>query len=215
MFGNKKIDNIFGDGSSGSESEAPNKKQRIILAVLSTLFLVVFIGAFWDIYGRNLFCNCDCGSGLQTQDNLAPPPRPEDGAATSTVTNSSNPLTEQNDQKQSGQVKADSNVDMSLYSQCLENTKDVQASKDCCDCLTGDASVHKACRDAAATYDFSKNTVFKTFEIPSALGRDGDYSAFTASGNQQQCKQACESASSGLACGDYQYCRTACNSLPQ
>jgi len=34
-------------------------KEKIIVAVLAVIFIGVVIGAFWDLYGRNLFCNCE------------------------------------------------------------------------------------------------------------------------------------------------------------
>jgi len=106
-------------------------------------------------------------------------------------------------------------IAFSSYSICLENTKDGPNAKDCCDCLDVDLSIRKACRDATVNYDFSENTVFKSFEIPSTLGADGDYSAYTISGDQQKCKEKCEATTTTLVCGDFQYCRTACNQLSQ
>jgi hypothetical protein len=186
-------------------------KEKVIIGVLSIIFVLVLGGMLMDVYGKNLFPTTQPQT---TQVNESVSPTPMVSAGTKTIQNNATskqkPVT-----KTPGGNTQDSSIAYSLYSTCLENTKDEPASKNCCDCLSGDAALHKACRDAAATYDFSKNTTFKTFTIPSTLGRNGDYSKFTASGNQQQCKQACESASSGLACGDYQYCRTACNNLPQ
>lgn len=111
------------------------------------------------------------------------------------------------------EVSTNNNIAYDLYNTCLENTIDERRAKDCCDCLSVDELIRKTCRDATVAYDFSKNTTIKEFSIPSTLGKDGDYSAFTVSGNEQECKQACESESGGLVCGDYQYCRTACNNL--
>lgn len=201
-----------------------SKKEKIIVTVLAIIFFAVLIGAFWDLYGRKLLTNSLCSpqnvvvnnnlqattTDQQLNVNKNEQPAPKNEQNNQQLATSTNSNTEKNPAP-----KTENNVAYASYSTCLENAKDLAASKDCCDCLSGDASLHKACRDAAATYDFSKNTIIKQFTIPSKLGRNGDYSAFTASGNQQQCKQACESATSGLACGDYQYCRTACNSLPQ
>ncbi len=184
-------------------------KEKIIIGALSIIFIAVFGGMMRDLYGKKT---------LPTSQNQVAIPAINIDTPIPSVTD----VNQKSQTKkigaqgsQNSEKKTDTSIVYSSYSTCLENTKDERASKDCCDCLGGDASLHKACRDAAATYDFSKNTTFKTFTIPSILGRDGDYSKFTTSGNQQQCKQACESASSGLACGDYQYCRTACNNLAQ
>lgn len=188
-----------------------SSKEKIIIGVLSIIFILVLGGMIWDVYGKKMFPTAQTQT-TQVITTISPTPV----VSTETKRNQNNATPGQKPAtKATGAGKQDSSVSYSLYSTCLENTKDEPTSKDCCDCLSGDASLHKACRDAAATYDFSKNTTFKTFTIPSTLGRNGDYSKFTSSGNQQQCKQACESASSGLACGDYQYCRTACNNLAQ
>jgi len=97
---------------------------------------------------------------------------------------------------------------------CTNNTSDSGQAKDCCDCLPGtDASAIKTCRDAATNHDFSQNSDFITFTAPSTLGQNGDYSLFTTAGNQQDCKQLCDS-SDKLACGDRRFCRDACDKLP-
>lgn len=190
------------------EKPIQSKKEKIIVIVLAIIFIGVLSGMIWDLYGNKL-------SGKKSS------------VSQSTSLNSNSqatitPANKQNNEKQNkptttanSALKTDSNIAYSSYSTCLENTKDGPTAKDCCDCLNADVSVRKACRDATVNYDFSKNTEIKTFSIPSKLGKTGDYSSFTTSGSQVQCKQACESASSGLVCGDYQYCRTACNSLPQ
>lgn len=165
--------------------------EKVIIVVLTIIFLTLLMGSFWDLYGKGMLDNVGKISPVAGIGNT-----PTTGTPKKT------------------ESKTDGNVAYSTYSQCLENTKSVQESKDCCDCLGADSNTRKACRDAAATYDFSKNIEFKTFNIPSTLGRDGDYSAYTASGNQQECKRKCDS-STELACGDFQYCRTACNNLQQ
>lgn len=170
------------------------KKEKIIVIILGIIFLLVLIGALYDIYGTKIL-----GNNIQTAPILG---NITDNQKGQNVKNIKSP-------------KTDNIVEYSSYSTCLENTKDGPNAKNCCDCLDADVSVRKACRDATVSYDFSKNTVFKTFEIPSTLGRNGDYSSYTVSGNQQECKQKCESLTSTLVCGDFQYCRTACNNLPQ
>ena len=196
------------------------KVEKIVLIVLAVIFLAVLAGASWDLYGKKAMTGYLCTSqNTELNNNQTTTTTSENTAAP--VNNQNTSQTGQNNKQtktDSGTKtapKTDSNIAYSSYSTCLENTKDGPAAKDCCDCLSADVSVRKACRDATVSYDFSKNTTFKQFTIPSKLGRTGDYSAFTASGNQAQCKQACESASSGLVCGDYQFCRTACNSLSQ
>ena len=187
--------------------EKTGKKEKVIVGVLLVIFLTISIAVFWDLSGKNMFLSSQKATiNTDTQITITP-------AADVTTTKSQK--SGKNKQTNSPANKADRNVSYSSYSTCIENTKDLPSSKDCCDCLSADIATRKACRDFAATYDFTKNTAFKTFEIPSKLGQNGDYSKFTASGNQQQCKQACESTSSGLVCGDYRYCRTACDKLSQ
>ena len=97
---------------------------------------------------------------------------------------------------------------------CINNTSDSGQAKDCCDCLPGaDAAAIKTCRDAVPNHDFSQNSDLITFTSASTLGQNGDYSLFTAAGNQQDCKQLCDS-SDKLACGDRRFCRDACDKLP-
>lgn len=182
-----------------------SKKEKIIIGILGGVFLIVLVGMLLDLYGAKLI------SGFKSNTaNNSDVTTPSETVAPNVDQQKGN-----NKKLQPSGNKVDTNISYSSYSSCIENTKDLGSSKDCCDCLSADESVRKACRDYAATYDFTKNTTFKTFDIPSTLGRNGDYSKFTASGNQQQCKQECESASSGLMCGDYQFCRTACNNLSQ
>lgn len=182
-------------------------KEKIIIGVLVVIFLAVLSGMIWDLYGQKLLTKSSNSQATPTTsvaaDYISSAPNKK---------GSSNKPTKSAGNKA---VPSQETVAYASYSTCLENTKDERVAKDCCDCLGGDASLHKACRDAAATYDFTKNTVFKTFEIPSNLGKEGDYSVCTASGNQQQCKQCCEASGTKFVCGDFQFCRTACNSLAQ
>jgi len=183
--------------------------EKIIIGILSVVFVVVLGAATWDLYGRNLFTT-KISSRVESNINIAT----QSGKPANTQGKNKG-IKQPGKQNSANQSKPTGQTNYSTYSQCIENTKDLGSSKDCCDCLAADGSVRKACRDFAATYDYSKNTVIKTFEIPSKLGRSGDYSACTASGDQDSCKQCCESSATGLACGDYQYCRTACNNLAQ
>ena len=182
-------------------------KEKIIITTLTVIFITVLSAMLWDLYGKNLLIKTQTSTN---NTNVQMPAKP-----TGITSTAKNQKTGGDKQTNPAEKKVDSNVAYSSYSTCIENAKDLGSSKDCCDCLATDESVRKACRDFAATYDFSKNTEIKTFEIPSKLGRTGDYSACTASGNEMQCKQCCESPSTGLACGDYQFCRTACNNLSQ
>ncbi|MDM8523370.1 SMP-30/gluconolactonase/LRE family protein [Desulfococcaceae bacterium HSG8] len=93
---------------------------------------------------------------------------------------------------------------------CISNTENEGQCKDCCDCLDGDADTRKDCRDACPTRDFTQNSDFITFDAPSTLGPDGDYSADLDTETESACKEYCD-GSSELSCGDRRYCRDACN----
>ncbi len=190
-----------------------NKKEKIIIGILSIIFVAVLGGATWDLYGRNLLTKKTSTAPVLNNNNVTQGVTPTNSQGKSKGGSQAAQPKTNGQAKPTGQTGTQ--VTYSTYSQCIENTKDLGSSKDCCDCLAADDSVRKACRDFAATYDYTKNTVIKTFEISSKLGRDGNYSTCTASGDQNTCKQCCESAETGLACGDYQYCRTACNNLAQ
>jgi hypothetical protein len=92
---------------------------------------------------------------------------------------------------------------------CLAHTTDNANCKDCCDCLDIDAETRKVCRDSCAVNDFSRNTDFLKVNVISLLGPKGDYSTCTATGNEQACKQCCDSPSA-YSCGDRRFCRDAC-----
>lgn len=176
------------------------KNKKIIVIVLGIVFLVFCVSTIYNLYGKKFINN----NAKPTTNNLE----------TSSIDNKKI----NNEQKEgkpaiNKNTQTDSNIAYSSYSICLENTKNGPDAKDCCDCLDADLSIRKACRDATVNYDFSKNTSFKIFEIPSTLGINGDYSSYTASGNQLECKQACEAITTTIVCGDFQYCRTACDNL--
>jgi len=203
-----------------------SKKEKVIVATLLVVFVTLLSFVLTDLYGRKALSNYICTSQNVVSDNSsqASSVTPSTGAISGTTNPTNNLVTPVTTNEQSTNKKTkpttttdqkpkqDSNVAYTSYSTCLENTKDGPAAKDCCDCLSADVSVRKACRDATVDYDFSKNTSIKTFPISSKLGRTGDYSSYTASGNAQTCKQQCDTSAT-LACGDYQFCRTACDSL--
>lgn len=93
---------------------------------------------------------------------------------------------------------------------CLNKTTDESECKNCCDCLEGDASTRRRCRNHCAVHDFSLNSDFIPAYAPSKLGPNGDYSAALYAGSEQACKEYCD-GSDALAGGDRRYCRDACN----
>lgn len=97
---------------------------------------------------------------------------------------------------------------------CILQTKNNAECKDCCDCLEGNATTRKNCRDACFTHDFSLNTNFITVSPLSVLGPQGDYSVCAGAGSEQACKECCDGSSS-LSCGDRRFCRDVCNAMGQ
>ena len=93
---------------------------------------------------------------------------------------------------------------------CINNTANEGQCKDCCDCLTGDASIRQACRDNCPGHDFGLNSDLITVNVPSVIGAEGDYSIAISMATEQACKAYCD-GSSELACGDRRFCRDACN----
>ncbi len=95
------------------------------------------------------------------------------------------------------------------YGMCIYNTSSNPECKDCCDMLETDGQTRKECRDTCATHDFNLNTEFILLDVTSILGRDGDYSICTVSGDERECKRCCDS-STELTGGDRRFCRDVC-----
>jgi hypothetical protein len=98
------------------------------------------------------------------------------------------------------------------YSLCLFHTKDNPECKDCCDCLEGNATARKTCRDTCSRHNFNQNTDFIAIHPISVAGPNGNYSSCTASGNEQACKECCD-GSKEISNGDRRYCRDACSAM--
>lgn len=193
-----------------------SKKQKIIISVLAAILLVISLGAFWDLYGKNFSYNCSKQStALSTDSNAA-------NVTNGTTANSESLTNSKGGQKGSkqgskggaasvGTSSANSSVSSAVYDSCINKTKDNPQCKDCCDCLSGaDSATRTSCRNTCATHDFSANSNFITVTAPSVLGRNGDYSSALTQSTVKECKTYCEN-SMGLECGDYQHCRMACD----
>jgi len=193
-----------------------SKKQKIIISILAVVFLIVLVGAFWDLYGKNISYNCSQPSSAVSNNSQAVVPTSE------TVVTSNNQAISQTGQKgnkqgSKGNATATitgataSSANSAVYESCINKTKDNPECKNCCDCLSGsDSATITSCRNTCATHDFATNTTFITVNAPSVLGEKGDYSTCTNEVSSGECKTCCES-SMGLKCGDYRFCRTACN----
>jgi len=193
-----------------------SKKQKITISILAVVFLVLLVGAFWDLYGKNISYNCSQPS-LATNNSVqvATPVANE-------TTTSNNQVVKQTGQKGSKQGNkgnsatatteaTTSSANSAVYDSCVNKTKDNPQCKDCCDCLSGaDSTTRTSCRNTCATHDFSTNSNFITITSPSVLGEKGDYSTCTNQASSGECKTCCEN-SMNLQCGDYRFCRTACN----
>lgn len=199
-----------------SSPETASTKDKIILILLSCAFVGTAGACLWDLsHQTNTTDSTIPDNNLVIVEPIVEPVTPSENNPES-ITNTpeiNNNNTKKPTEKQSGAKTIDNSIDIEQYQTCLINSDNERSCKDCCDCLTGDANLHKICRDACPTQDFTKNTEIKTFDIESTLGPTGDYSSCTKLGNEQECKQCCENNDNGLSCGDYQYCRTACNQL--
>jgi hypothetical protein len=118
------------------------------------------------------------------------------------------------DEGQSSKESTGSGSSTASFSACLNHTRDNPDCKDCCDCMEGNASARKACRDACAVHDFSQNTDIVPVSTVSVSGPGGDYSACTAKVGEQACKECCD-GSPEISCGDRRFCRDECNKIGQ
>ena len=193
-----------------------SKKQKIIILILAVVFLVVLVGAFWDLYGKNLSYNCSQPSSAVGNISQTVTPASETAV---TSNNQAVSQTGQKGNKQGGKGNATtgatgtttSSANSAVYDSCINKTKDNPECKDCCDCLSGaDSATRTTCRNTCATHDFSTYSNFITTTSPSVLGEKGDYSTCTNKASSGECKTCCE-GSMNLQCGDYRFCRTACN----
>ena len=55
-----------------------SKRRKVVVSILAFLFIAVLLGAFWDLYGRKIFCGCDCATKTTAEG---------DSFQTATVTN--------------------------------------------------------------------------------------------------------------------------------
>ena len=123
-------------------------KEKIIIAGLAFVFIIISLGAFWDMYLKNHVCFGDCvhRSEISNQQgqNISSQP-------TNTTDNSKQPKQQKQDTSTSTdtmkQPKQDNAVvDSKLYASCTAKISDEKVYKTCCDSLTADDSVKKACK---------------------------------------------------------------------
>ena len=195
-----------------------SKKQKIVIAILAVIFLAVLVGAFWDLYGKKLLCNCNCSQQSSTADSNSQAANPTNNTgaaienqATLKDGQKGNKQGTKNNATTTSNASSTTAANSATYDSCINKTKDNPECKNCCDCLSGaNGETRTACRNTCATHDFSTNSNFITVSAPSVLGEKGDYSTCTNQASSGECKNCCES-SMDLQCGDYRHCRTACN----
>lgn len=206
---------------SGSDGAGISKRRKVIVSILAIVFVVVSFAAFWDLYGKKMFCSCDCAAQKSTETGGSRATTAADGASAVSGGGQAASVNGQKGSKQGGKngvtqagsatASTASATGSAAYDSCINKTKDNPQCKDCCDCLSGtDSATRTACRNTCATHDFGANSDFITVTSPSALGEKGDYSTCTKEASSGECKTCCEN-SMGLQCGDYRFCRTACN----
>ncbi|MEI6650288.1 MAG: hypothetical protein WCL23_02505 [Candidatus Moraniibacteriota bacterium] len=197
-----------------------SKRRKMLVSILVVVFIVVLLGAFWDLYGRKMFCSCDCssqqsaqGSGSQAAASAGGKSAVSGDQAASVGGQKGNKQGGKTGTTQTGSASASatSATGSAAYDSCINKTTDNPQCKDCCDCLSGtDSATRTACRNTCAMHDFGTNSDFITVTSPSTLGEKGDYLTCTKEASSGECKTCCEN-SMGLQCGDYRFCRTACN----
>ena len=112
-----------------------NNKEKVILGVLSVIFLAVSVGAFWDIYGKNMFASKEILT-----------PTPSISAVTPQPTVPTNNQTQQNTNGKGNKPPKDQQVDTSQFASCMTGLTTKKACKDCCDGLGLDATMNDTCR---------------------------------------------------------------------
>ena len=102
------------------EQQSVSKKQKIIISVLAIIFLIVLIGAFWDLYGKNMF-----NKTSQTTNTVSITPSPTSSA---------------------NKQPKNSNVDTSKFTSCMTGITDKQSCKRCCEGLNLEMTLNETCR---------------------------------------------------------------------
>lgn len=123
--GKKKNENVTPDGVSQqtpTEVKQVHKlsKEKIIIIALAVILVGLGLFVAWDLWGKNFSYNC---------------PTTTTTTSTSTSTSSST--------KKGG---SNTSVDASLYASCTVKIADEKVYKSCCDALSADDTVKKACK---------------------------------------------------------------------
>ena len=115
-------------------------KEKIIIIVLSIVLVGLGLFVAWDLWGKKVSFNCPASSSSATD------------SSTDTSSSSS---------KKGGSTTT---VDASLYSSCTAKIGDEKVYKSCCDTLSVDDAVKKACKKVVD----DKNTTTTTTNTPRA-----------------------------------------------
>lgn len=99
-------------------------KERAIIILLGHVFVFVLFFVTWDLFGKKALCPVMTTNSANT---------------TQQTTSTTQP-------KQDKQTEKAVNVDSSLYATCTSKISDEKVYKDCCDSLSADDSVKKACK---------------------------------------------------------------------
>jgi len=112
-----------------------NNKDKVIVGVLSVIFLAVSVGAFWDLYGKNMLSS-----------KAIPTPTPSISAVTPLPTVPKNNQTQENANGKGNKPPKDQQVDTTQFASCMTGLTTKKACKDCCDGLGLDATLNDTCR---------------------------------------------------------------------
>lgn len=112
-----------------------NNKEKVIVGVLSAIFLAVSVGAFWDLYGKNMFTSKTVST-----------PTPSISAITPQPTIPTNNQTQQNTNSKGSKPPKNQQIDTTPFASCMTGLTTKKACKDCCDGLSLDATMNDTCR---------------------------------------------------------------------
>ena len=112
-----------------------NNNEKVIVGILSAIFLAVSVGAFWDLYGKNMFTSKTVLTSTPSISAVTPQP-----------TVPTNNQTQQNTNGKSNKPPKDQQVDTTQFNSCMTGLTTKKACKDCCDGLGLDAVINDTCR---------------------------------------------------------------------
>ncbi|MEI6533494.1 MAG: hypothetical protein WCO06_06700 [Candidatus Roizmanbacteria bacterium] len=112
-----------------------NHIEKVLIGTLTIIFITVFVGAFWDLYGKNILTK-----------QVIPVPTPTVSIISPQPTIPTNNQPQQNTNKKTNKPPKDEQVDITTFVSCMTGLTTKKACKDCCDGLSLDATMNDTCR---------------------------------------------------------------------